>query len=110
MKETSYIINTSRGGLIDVKALDKAIREKWISGAGLDVLPKEPPDMTESLLGYENVIITPHTAFSSVESVEELQRITATQVASVLSGNKPENIVNPDVLVNPKLRVSFQAT
>lgn len=107
MKDTAFIINTSRGAVVDTKALCKAVEEGWIAGAGLDVLPQEPPEIDDPLLRQENVIITPHAAFSSKESVLELQRTAASQVACVLCGKKPENIVNPEVLKNPKLRASI---
>lgn len=108
MKNTAYVINTSRGAVIDTEALVKAVRENWIAGAGLDVLPQEPPDINDPLLSQENIVLTPHAAFCSVESLLDLQRTAATQVACVLRGEKPEYIVNPEVLDNPKLRASLK--
>lgn len=108
MKNTAYVVNTSRGAVIDTEALVRAVRENWIAGAGLDVLPQEPPDISDPLLSQENIVLTPHAAFCSVESLVNLQRTAAKQVAGVLSGEKPEYIVNPEVLDNPKLRASLQ--
>jgi phosphoglycerate dehydrogenase-like enzyme len=60
MKPTAYLINTSRGPIIDQKALTKALEERWIGGAGLDVLEKEPPDADDPILKLDNVIFAPH--------------------------------------------------
>ena len=108
MKNTAYVINTSRGAVIDTVALVRAVKEDWIAGAGLDVLPQEPPDINDPLLSQGNIVLTPHAAFCSVESLLELQRTAANQVVCILRGEKPEYIVNPEVLDNPKLRASLQ--
>ncbi len=104
MKTTAYIINTSRGDIIDSTALHKALTEGWIAGAALDVLPQEPPADDYPLLGLDNVVITPHAAFMSEESIYDLEVKAATAVAQVLTGQMPESIVNPQVLENPVLR------
>lgn len=104
MKSTAYIINTSRGDIIDSTALHKALAEGWIAGAALDVLPQEPPATGEPLLGLDNILITPHAAFMSEESIYDLEVKAATAVAKVLTGQTPESIVNPEVLENPVLR------
>lgn len=108
MKNTAYVINTSRGGVIDTEALVKAVKKNWIAGAGLDVLPQEPPDVNDPLLTQENIVLTPHAAFCSAESLLDLQRIAANNVSCALQGKKPEYIVNPEVLNNPKLRASLR--
>ena len=108
MKNTAYVINTSRGAVINTEALVRAVKENWIAGAGLDVLPQEPPDINDPLLSQENIVLTPHAAFCSVESLLNLQRTAANQVACVLQGEKPEYIVNPEVLDYPKLRASLK--
>lgn len=104
MKPTAYIINTSRGDIIDSTALHKALTEGWIAGAALDVLPQEPPADDYPLLGLDNVVITPHAAFMSEESIYDLEIKAATAVAKVLTGQMPESIVNPKVLESPVLR------
>ena len=98
MKPTAFIINTARGALIDQDALVKALQERWIAGAALDVFVPEriPPD--HPLLSLPNVIATPHVAFYSEESLRDLELQAAENVAAVLSGRKPAHIVNPEVL------------
>ncbi len=98
MKNSAYLINTSRGSLVDEKALYVALKEKRIAGAALDVMENEPPDWNNPLLSLENIIITPHISFYSEESYTELKTKAAEAVLSVLTGNKPRSIVNPMVL------------
>lgn len=98
MKPEAMIINTARGPLVDTDALAKALEEGQIAGAALDVMPVEPPPANSPLLGRDNVIITPHTAFYSVEALEELQVKAARGVVDVLTGNKPTYPINPEVL------------
>jgi D-3-phosphoglycerate dehydrogenase len=97
MEKKPLLVNTSRGPIIDEKALIQALKEGLISGAGLDVLEKEPPDSQNPLLKMENVILTPHVSFYSVESISELKRRTAKNVADVLSGRWPRSVVNREV-------------
>lgn len=89
MKKGAYIVNTARGPLIDETALIRALDAGYLGGAALDVLGTEPPSDNSPLLGRTNVILTPHTGFYSVELLEELQTKCASDVARVLSGNKP---------------------
>ena len=88
MKKGAYIVNTARGPLIDEPALIAALDSGQIGGAGLDVVASEPLAKDSSLLGRDNVIISPHTAFYSIEALNELQTKCATDVARVLSGEK----------------------
>jgi D-3-phosphoglycerate dehydrogenase len=102
MKKSAYLINTARGAIVDEKILYNALRERWIAGAGIDVLEKEPPDWDNPLLKLDNVIFTPHSAFYSEESYIELKTRTAKAVLSVLNGKLPETIINPQVLNRKK--------
>lgn len=97
MKPTAYLINTSRGGVVDHDALWEAIQQESIAGAALDVFDPEPPNLQHPLFRDERVVLTPHAAFVSEESLAELRTRTAHQVADVLSGRRPENVVNPEV-------------
>jgi D-3-phosphoglycerate dehydrogenase len=88
MKKGAYVVNTARGPLIDEPALIAALDSGQIGGAGLDVVTTEPLAKDSPLLGRDNVIISPHTAFYSIEALNELQTKCATDVARVLSGEK----------------------
>ena len=98
MKPDTFIINAARGGLIDEDALYHSLATGEIAGAGLDVVEDAIPPLNHRLIQLENVIVTPHTAFFSQEAVLELEERAAGEVARVLSGELPENIVNPEVL------------
>jgi len=88
MKKGTYIVNTARGPLIDEPALVAALDSGQVGGAGLDVVAAEPLAKDSPLLDRDNVIISPHTAFYSIEALNELQTKCATDVARVLSGEK----------------------
>jgi D-3-phosphoglycerate dehydrogenase len=98
MEKKPILINTSRGPIVDEKALVEALKEGRVSGAGLDVLEKEPPDPQNPLLKMENVILSPHVSFYSVESISELKRRTAENVSAVLLGKWPKSVVNREVV------------
>ena len=99
MKETAYLINTARGGLIDQQALAAALAAGKLAGAGLDVQDPEPPaDLSLAPWSDPRVIVTPHAAFVSRESLENLRARASRQVATYLTGGRPENVINPEVL------------
>ncbi len=93
---TALIVNTARGPLIDEPALVAALDSGQLGGAALDVVAVEPLARDSPLLGRDNVILTPHTAFYSVEALDELQTKCATDVARVLSGEPPAYPVKPN--------------
>ncbi|NQU96257.1 MAG: C-terminal binding protein [Chloroflexi bacterium] len=98
MKKEALFINTARGPIVDGDALVAALKSGEIAAASLDVTPLEPPPVGYELLTLDNLTVTPHSAFLSRESLAELQRRTAGEVARVLNGEMPENVVNPEVL------------
>jgi D-3-phosphoglycerate dehydrogenase len=98
MKPTAYLINTARGGLVDQAALAAALKDGKLAGAALDVQDPEPPELSQPPFNDPRVIVTPHAAFVSEESLENLRRRVAGQVAVRLTGGVPENVVNPSVL------------
>jgi D-3-phosphoglycerate dehydrogenase len=89
MKKGAFLVNTARGPLVDETALVAALDSGHLGGAALDVVTVEPLAKNSPLLGRDNVILTPHTAFYSVEALEELQTKCASDVARVLSGEAP---------------------
>ncbi len=107
MKKKPIIINTSRGPIIDEKALLQALEQGFISGAGLDVLEKEPPDSQNPLLKMENVVLSPHIGFYSEESISELKRRTAQNVSAVLMGRWPGSVVNREVRGRTRASISI---
>jgi len=98
MKKEAYLINVSRGPLIDEAALVEALKNNKIAGAGLDVLVDEPPNRDNPLLKLDNVLITPHSAWYSDEAIAELQLKAAETVATVLSGDIPKSVLNWEAL------------
>ncbi|MBV8894387.1 MAG: C-terminal binding protein [Acidobacteria bacterium] len=97
MKPTAYLINTSRGGIVDEADLARALDAGQLAGAALDVLSHEPP-ADSPLIGREDVILSPHMSFYSLESLIELQAKSAEEVVRVLKGEMPRYAVNPEVL------------
>ena len=104
MKQDSILINVSRGGLINENALIKYLTSGKLRGAGLDVI-EGSIEKSNKLFSFDNVIITPHTAFFSQESSEELQLRSSQQLYDVLEGFKPKFLINPDVLNNSKVKL-----
>jgi D-3-phosphoglycerate dehydrogenase len=98
MKHTAYVINTARGELIDESALGDALSTGKIAGAALDVLEHEPPAGDHPLAALPNVIITPHCAWYTERSQQELRRKACAEVIRVLRGSVPKNLVNREVL------------
>jgi len=103
MKPTAYFINTARGPVVDEPALIKALQEKQIAGAGLDVFEKEPVDPDNPLLKMDNVVVTPHSASDSDAAFKQLPIIVGQEAARVLSGQWPKNAVN--LTVKPKVNL-----
>ena len=104
MKSEAFLINCARGPLIDESALYDALTGGGIAGAGLDVMEDNHPPNDHPLLGLDNIIITPHVAFFSQEATLELEQRAAREVAYVLTGRMPDNLVNPAVLEHPNPR------
>lgn len=109
MKPSAHLINTARGAVVDTNALADALRERRLGGAGIDVLPTEPPSMEDSLVKLWqaevdppiNLIITPHTAYYSEAGLLEIREKSSAEVARVLRGEAPQNLVNGDWLTPP---------
>lgn len=93
MKNTAFLINTSRGQVVDEKSLVKALRKKWIAGAGLDVFEKEPLDKKSLLIGMENVVLLPHIGSATHEIRSKMSEIAAQNIIDILSGKEPPFVV-----------------
>ncbi len=95
MKPTAYIINTSRGGLVDLDDLQRALNEGIIAGAALDVMEGEPiPDMTHPIFDEPGLLVTPHTAWYSNTSLKKLRTIAAEEVRDLYLGKRPVGQLN----------------
>jgi D-3-phosphoglycerate dehydrogenase len=104
MKKNAIFINTGRGPTVTESALIKALQEKWIAGAGLDVLQVEPAKPDNPLLKMPHVILSPHNASASARFDPGRRRRVGQELALVLSGRWPMSCVNPTVLPASGLR------
>jgi len=98
MKKTAYLINNSRGPVVDEKALYEALKEGRIAGAGLDVFEQEPTPMDNPLLKLDNVVVAPHISSASYETRSRMAEMVAENLVAFFEGRKPPNLVNPDVM------------
>ncbi|MCD6511199.1 MAG: D-glycerate dehydrogenase [Thaumarchaeota archaeon] len=98
VKPSAVLVNTGRGPIVDEEALKKALKEGRVYAAGLDVFEREPIPPDDELLGFENVIVTPHIASADEYSRELMSRMVAENVLAALSGRIPEALCNPDVV------------
>ena len=98
MKPTAFLINTARGGIVDTEALTQVLRAKRIAGAGLDVFEGEPLRADSPLRELENVYLSPHCAGSTTDARTRSGRMAAENLVRGLTGERPEGIVNPEVL------------
>jgi len=99
MKPTAFVVNTARGGIIEEKALYAALSTGKIAGAGLDVFEQEPTPVDNPLLKLPNVIVAPHMAGVTRESVDRMAVATVENILSVLDGRpNRDNVINKEVL------------
>ena len=98
MRSDAYLINTSRGPVVDQAALREALEAGSIAGAALDVLEDEPPDPADPLPQLPNVIVLPHIGTATEETRYLMRELAVNNVLAVLAGEMPPAIVNPEVL------------
>jgi len=101
MRSDSILVNTSRGAVVDAEALVDALSSGAIQGAAIDVHESEPLSPGDRLMDFDSVVLTPHLAWYSEESYEDLKRRTVANVVEVCAGRAPRNIINPQVLGAP---------
>jgi len=101
MRSDAILVNTSRGGVVDTDALVAALRAHRIAGAAIDVHEAEPVPVDHPLTTFDSVVLTPHLAWYTEESYDELKRRTVENVVDVCAGRVPRNLVNPEVLGAP---------
>ena len=97
MKDTAYLVNTARGPIVDMDALDRALREGWIAGAGLDVTDPEPVPLDHPLLGAPNLTILPHVGSGSEGTRRAMADMAVDNLLAALAGDRMPNCVNPEV-------------
>lgn len=98
MKPTAYLINTSRGGVVDVDALAAALKKRTLAGAGVDVFTKEPPKLDYPLLNLDNVVLTPHLSWYSKDAEKSIREKIVQDIDMYAAGTGPRIPVNPEAL------------
>jgi len=96
MKPTAFLVNSSRGPIVDEKALVRALKERRIAGAGLDVYENEP-QVEPELIAMKNVVLTPHLGSAVTELRESMANVVADNIMAVLEGRQPPNCWNPEI-------------
>ena len=104
MKPTAFLINTARGPIIDEAVLIKALRERWIEGAALDVFDQEPTPPDNPILKLDNVIVTAHAMGFTDEFLNRVWEIIAKQTSQLMRGERPDGVVNREVWDQPKFQ------
>jgi phosphoglycerate dehydrogenase-like enzyme len=105
MKPTAFFINTARGALVDDIALREALETGRLRGAGIDVYQEEPLPADHFIRRLPNCVLAPHNAFNSVEAATAMSLQAAENILTVLRGDQPEDVCNPEVLTSPILRL-----
>ena len=96
MRKTAYLINTSRGAVVDEAALYEALSKGAIAGAAIDVFEREPIDFNSGLIGLDNIVMTPHLASASIDTRTAMTVMAARNLVAALQGKVPPNSVNPE--------------
>jgi phosphoglycerate dehydrogenase-like enzyme len=108
MKPTAFLVNLARGPIVDHAALVRALRERWIAGAGIDVFPQEPPPTDDPLFALDNVIVTPHALAWTDGIMRGNGDEACKHILSVMRGEKPGDVVNREVLDDPRFLAKLE--
>jgi phosphoglycerate dehydrogenase-like enzyme len=108
MKRSGYLINTGRGALLDEPALVRALKEKWIAGAALDVFTAEPLPADNPLRAAPNLLLSPHQSSYARGTGERVSLSAAQAIVDLMQGKKPQNVLNPEVFGSPQLRAAIE--
>jgi phosphoglycerate dehydrogenase-like enzyme len=108
MKPTAYFINTARGPIVQHQALVKALKEKWIAGAGIDVFPTEPAPPHDPLYELDNVILAPHALAWTRNIMHDNGVEACGHVMKIARGEIPDSVVNREVLDRPGFRKKLE--
>jgi phosphoglycerate dehydrogenase-like enzyme len=108
MKRGAYLVNTARGALVDETALVRALREKWIAGAALDVFAVEPLPAESELRSAPNILLSPHQSSYARGTGERVSLAAARGIVDLMQGKKPGNLLNPEVFAAPQLRARLR--
>ena len=107
MKPTAFFVNTARGRIVDEPALVAALRDGTIAGAGLDVYRQEPPvgepSPSPELFAFPNVILTPHIGSATWEARDAMALAVVDNLRAMIAGERPPNVVNPEVYGEPAM-------
>lgn len=98
LKESAFLVNIGRGGLVDTAALREALRERRLAGAGLDVFDPEPLDPDDELLSFDNVVLSPHSLCWTADFTRDVSTAAVTALIDVAAGRRPADCLNPEVL------------
>ncbi len=98
MKPTAFFVNLARGAIVDEDALFKALKEGWIAGAALDVVRQDPAQSDNRFLALDNVVLTPHIGGNTQDVIRRQSLMVAEDIERILKGERPKNILNPEVL------------
>jgi len=101
MKPTAFLVNTARGPIVDERALVRALADRRIAGAGLDVYEHEP-QVEAALLAMSNVVLTPHLGSAVAELREVMAHVVVDNIVAVLEGRAPPNCWNPEIYATPR--------
>lgn len=104
MKCSALRINAARGALVDEAALARALQERWIAGAALDVFGEEPLPDNPPLRGTPNLLLTPHQTFLACDTEERVSLAAAQAILALMAGRRPQFVVNPSALESKTLR------